>query len=89
MPFEWDEAKRLGNIEKHGIDFIRAQRIFDGPVLARQLPYQSEDRWIAIGLVDGREIAVVYTLRAEAIRIISARRARRDEREAYQASHQG
>jgi hypothetical protein len=89
MPFEWDEAKRLGNIEKHGIDFIRAQRIFDGPVLVRQLPYGREDRWIAIGLVDGREIAVVYTFRGEAIRIISARRARRNERQAYQASHQG
>ena len=88
MPFEWDEAKRLGNVEKHGIDFIRAQRIFDGPVLVRHLPYGSEDRWIAIGLVDGREIAVIYTLRGKAIRIISARRARRNEREAYQASRQ-
>jgi uncharacterized protein len=89
MPFEWDEAKRLGNIEKHGIDFIRAQRIFDGPVLVRRLAYGDEDRWIAIGLVDVREIAVVYTIRGEAIRIISARRARGNEREAYQASHQG
>ncbi len=43
----------------------------------------TEDRWITIGRVDEFEIVVVYTLRMEAIRIISARKADRHEREAY------
>jgi len=39
MDFEWDEAKRLANLEKHGVDFLRAQMLFDGrPVITAQSP---------------------------------------------------
>jgi len=44
-----------------------------------------EVRWIAIGLLDNVEIAVIYTMRGEAIRLITARRARQNERDAYHA----
>jgi len=89
MQFEWDENKRLANIEKHGIDFIRAQRIFDDVHLSADLPYESEPRWVAIGLMDGREIAVIYTMRGkDTIRLISARRARDNERKRFQELYQ-
>jgi uncharacterized DUF497 family protein len=45
-----------------------------------------EERWMATGLIQGRHATVVYTLRGEAIRIISLRRARHDERDAHQAA---
>jgi uncharacterized protein len=45
-----------------------------------------EDRFIAIGVVEGRELAVVYTMRGDVCRIISVRRARENEREAYHAA---
>ena len=86
MPvFEWDPAKNKANILKHAVDFSEAVRIFEGPVLERiddRRDY-GEDRHTAIGEVAGREIFVVYTVRAGNRRIISARKANRDERKAY------
>ena len=84
MEFAWDERKNRRNIEKHGIDFDDAIRIFDGPVLEKESAAQEfgETRIVAIGLVEGRELCVIYTIREENFRIISARRARRDERKA-------
>jgi len=86
MPvFEWDPAKNEANILKHELDFTEAVRIFEGPVLERiddRRDY-GEDRFVAIGEVAGREIAVVYTIRAGNRRIISARKAKRYERKAY------
>lgn len=92
MEFEWDEAKRLINLQKHGIDFRRATKIWPSRVID---PYEdsingTEIRHIALGIIgdDAKVIAVVYTARHGKKRIISARRARRNEREAYQ-SHFG
>ena len=81
--FEWDEAKRLATLEKHGIDFVRAAEVFLGPHVV--LPGRSdiETRNVAVGEADGRIIAVVFTMRGEVRRLISARRARRNERENY------
>lgn len=81
--FEWDERKRQRNVERHGIDFEDAARIFEGPILTVRSDRGSEVRYVALGLLDDVEIAVVYTVRSEACRIISARRARQDERKAY------
>jgi uncharacterized protein len=77
MPSQWDAAKNAANIAKHGIDFADAVRIFDGPVLEKaDERYQyGEVRMIALGIVDDRELAVVYTMRGGRRRIISARRA--------------
>jgi uncharacterized protein len=86
MLFEWDESKRQSNLAKHGIDFQDAQRIFDGPVFERANRGHGEDRVLAIGLIEGVEIVVVYVIRGERRRIISARRAHRDERHDYESN---
>ncbi len=87
LDFEWDENKRLTNIEKHGIDFEDAIGIWEGDVV--EVPSRSqygENRLVAFGVLEGRVIAVVFTDRGGARRIISARRARRNEREYYEAA---
>ena len=85
MGFQWDQDKNAANIEKHGIDFEEARRIFEGPIIRKVDDRQDygEIRIIAIGVSEGRELTVVYTMRSEAVRIISARRAREDERKVY------
>ena len=85
--FEWDEKKRLANIAKHGIDFRIAITVFLAPAALRRSD-RNEERWITIGPVKHRLVAVVWTPRGEAKRIISARPARPDEREDY-ARHVG
>ena len=89
VAFEWDARKNAANRRKHGIDFVDAVRIFDGPIV--EGPDEREDqevRVIAFGALGLRVIAVVYTWRGETCRIVSARRATSNEREAYyQALH--
>ncbi len=89
MHFTWDPAKNRTNIRDHSIDFSDAVAVFDGPTWERfddRLDY-GEERWVAIGLLGGVEITVVYTdlpSKPDVARhLISARRATRDEREAY------
>ena len=83
---EWDERKRHTN----GVDFVAAARVFDGPILEvedRRRNY-GEMRFLALGEVAGQVINVVYTWRGRRRRVISARRASRDERQRYYASIQ-
>lgn len=85
--FEWDEAKNRRNIEKHGISFATASRIFEGPILSATDTRQDygETRQLNLGRIDGRVVLlVVHTDRAGKIRIISARRANYRERQAYE-----
>jgi uncharacterized protein len=87
MDFEWGEAKRLANILKHGIDFVDAIEMFSGRFIEtedRRRDY-GERRHQAFGELDGRVTQVAYTWRNDRRRIISARRARRNERRAYYA----
>lgn len=84
--FEWDEKKRLATIEKHRIDFVEAAaRIFTSDYI--ELPGKSdiEERRIAIGSVEQVCLAVVFTRRDDMIRIITARKARKNERERFEA----
>ena len=85
MSFEWDEEKREVNIKKHGIDFIRAAKIFQNPVLERldDRDDYGEDRMIATGHWQEYFIVVIYTWRSENRRIISAWKAGKDEKEDY------
>ena len=84
--FEWHEAKRLRNIERHGIDFLDAAEVFAGVFLDRPAKeVDGEPRRAATGLLQGRFVTVIYVLHGEAIRLISARRARDDERRDYEA----
>jgi uncharacterized DUF497 family protein len=91
VAFEWDERKRLANLEKHGIDFAAAGRIFEGPTV--EFPDRRHDygevRVGALGEVEGRVLFVVYTLRGGKRRLISARKAGQLEREMYGASVAG
>jgi uncharacterized DUF497 family protein len=81
--FEWDERKRQINLDDHGIDFRDAQRVFDETYLVRQSERKGENRFVIYGFVDGWEIVVICTFRGENCRLISARRARKDERRKY------
>ena len=83
--FEWDERKNRQNIEKHGISFRRAATIFNGRVLQWEDNRKDygEERRIAIGRTEHRILQVVYTLRNRNLRIISARKATKDERQKY------
>lgn len=88
MIFDWDDNKEKINIAKHGIDFSTAALVFgDDNRIEKydELHSENEDRYITIGEINGVSIVVmvVYTERAEVIRIISARLATRREKEAY------
>lgn len=80
MHFEWDENKNRKNIEKHKVGFEKSLQVFLDPMhLEIPDPYEHEDRWNAIGFVDS-VLFVVYTERAEdVIRIMSARKAVKEE----------
>jgi uncharacterized DUF497 family protein len=81
--FEWDEQKRRSNLREHKIDFLDAQRVIDEPIFIRRSDRKSEIRFVVYGFVDAREVVVICTFRGERCRLISARRARRDERKKY------
>ena len=88
MDSEWDEAKRQANIVKHGIDFVDAIEIFASKFIEtedRRRDY-GEQRYRAVGQLGDQIIQVAYTWRGERRRIISARRAGRNDRRAYHAS---
>ena len=89
MEFEWDETKCAVNFAKHSIDFRHAIKIWNDEYID---PYSErvvgkEQRATAVGtMLEGdRIIVVVYVWRNGVRRIISARRARRYEREDYQS----
>lgn len=83
--FEWDDQKAKANIVKHGIPFPLAVTIWSGFVVEGLDDREDygELRHLDFGMVGGRVIAVVYTWRRERRRIISARKATSDERQAY------
>jgi uncharacterized DUF497 family protein len=84
MRFEWDDAKQEANIAKHDIDFDTASELLDGrDVIETQSSYLGEVRWQTTGIVDDRFMTVVWTRRGDGIRIISARRARTNEKRDY------
>lgn len=86
MAYEYDERKSERTLQVRGIDFEFATRIFDGDYLEIQDDRREygERRFLVIGPIEGRLFAVVYTWRNGRRRIISARRANRRERDAYQ-----
>lgn len=87
MKFEWDERKNQVNIAKHELDFADASKVFRFPLrigLDERQDY-GEDRWIGIGILDGRVVVVVFTEPEEQIiRIISLRKALPYERKCYE-----
>ena len=87
MNFEWDERKNASNLAKHGFDFADAPGIFNVPIVVDLDLKENygEDRWIGIGLLNGRVVVIVYTEPNEQIiRIISLRKALSHERKRYE-----
>ena len=88
MEFQFDPAKAAGNLRKHGVSFADAEGLFMDPLALHRLDpdAEGEERFVAIGAgSSGHLLVVVYTLRSEAIRLISARRATPAEVRAYES----
>lgn len=84
MEFEYDPAKSESNRAKHGIDFEDAKRLWDGPVYAVSTAAHNDDvRELEIGVIDGKHWTAITTPRCGRKRIISVRRSRDYEEEAY------
>ena len=86
IEFEWDPAKDEANEYKHNISFTEAIAVFDDPqhiVEDATRPEHGERRTMAIGRVGAFVLVVFFTERDQRHRIISARRAKRNERERY------
>lgn len=83
--FEFDEAKSGANKSKDGIDFVEAQALWlDGDLLRLTANCESEPRFLFIGRIDGRHWSAIATYRGESIRLISVRRSRPREVQAYE-----
>ena len=88
LRFEWDQRKNVGNRRKHGVSFEEAETVFydDRGILAEDPDEEDEDRFILIGLSAALKTLVVchcYREEDSVIRIISARKAHREERRDY------
>jgi hypothetical protein len=85
MEFEFDPRKSTSNQEKHGIDFVAAQAIWEDPALL-EIPARTldEPRWLVIGRIGRKHWSAVITLRGQAIRLISVRRSRPEEIQLYE-----
>jgi uncharacterized protein len=84
IEFEWDERKRKTNLRKHKLDFVRADILFDGrPVRTHASSRNDEERFVTIGQMENKLVALVWTLREGRIRVISLRRARHEEERQY------
>ena len=80
MKFEYDERKSAANLEKHGIDFEEAQALWNDPdFLEFSLEFKGEVRMGAMARYAGRCWVAIYTMRGEAVRLISVRGATRKE----------
>lgn len=84
MIYEWFEEKRVRTLEERGLDFRDSRHLFDGrPLYTFPSPRGDELRFVSVGLLQQRLVAVVWTERDVARRIISMRRARHAEANAY------
>lgn len=86
MVYQWNRDKAATNLRKHGVDFADAVSVFSDD-LAITIPDErfDEERFVTMGLdTFGRVLVVIFTLRGDEIRVISARKATRQERRQYE-----
>lgn len=85
MQFTWDEAKRRANLDKHGLDFADAHKVFAGPIVLFEDDRDDygEQRMIAVGLLEALVVLIVHVETDDTIRIISMRKADSDETDLY------
>jgi uncharacterized DUF497 family protein len=86
MPFEFDKNKSRANYEKHGINFIQAQKLWED-IDRLIIPVRTidEPRFMIISIIDGIIWSGIFTMRNENIRIISVRRAGKEEIALYES----
>jgi hypothetical protein len=86
MEFEFDPKKSDSNKNKHGIDFIEAQELWNDVDLL-EIPAKTSDeaRFLVIGKMDDKHWTGIITYRNDKIRLISVRRARNEEVELYES----
>jgi len=84
--FEFDETKSQVNLEKHGIDFIDAQALWNDPMLL-EIPAKTVDepRYLIIGVINRKHWSAVITYRGANVRLISVRRSRTEEVALYES----
>ena len=85
MKFTWDEAKRKTNLAKHGLDFADAEIVFSGATFTFEddrFDY-GEQRFITIGMLYGRVVVIAHTEHNDVIRVISMRKATKNEQKIY------
>jgi len=88
MDFQYDPSKAAGNFRKHGVWFADAEGVFMDPLALHRIDPDSEgeERFVAVGTANaGQILVVIYTLRGDAIRLISARRATPSEIRTYES----
>ena len=84
--FAWDGGKAAANFRKHGVTFEQAAYVFRDPFAVEWIDMRAaygEERGIFLGMSGGQILSVVYTERGERLRIISARRATKHEKDHY------
>jgi len=85
MDFEFDPDKSVVNLKKHGIDFLEAQALWeDVDRLLVPARTQGEARYMLVGKIGQKHWSAIFTYRGEVIRIISVRRARKEEVDVYE-----
>ena len=86
--YEWDERKRVANLEKHGLDFASADLVFESELKVTRISGKGggEMRLVDYAEIEDVLLALVYTLRDDAVRIISFRPAKKKERREYNAA---
>ena len=92
IEFEWDEDKNRRNRAKHGVSFERARAVFADSFAQEKLDGRDtygEERWLTVAMAQGQMLAVVNTQRGERYRLISARKATREETDAYYTNRSG
>lgn len=83
MQYEWDEAKRRSNAQKHGVDFAAVETFDWESALVERSGRGGEVRYVAVGYIDVRLYCLVFTERGTRIRVISLRCASRGEERRY------
>lgn len=85
VKISYDPQKRADTLERRGLDFEDASRVFAGPTVdfVDDRRDYGEVRWITFGKLDGRLMVVVWTNRNDARHIISMRKANEREKEKY------
>jgi uncharacterized DUF497 family protein len=86
MDFEFDDRKSRSNKDKHGIDFVDAQALWEDPdVLEVPLTLEDEPRTLVVGRIGGKHWSSIVTERRGRVRIISVRRSRDREKDLYES----